>query len=492
MILESPLAITSDLHLQRLLQVIDTVESVALVGFAQRGLDGAWDYTCQQLHLKNAYLEIQEGYLYSSFGCMFCDVTSSSFLAATWILQKLSFDPFLPRPSQEIDWALRLQRWGVLSVTCPDIMLHTSKLVLPIKPFAPDLNNPCVTADDRRRARTIHLQVKRLYRRLAQKWELTTVRLSNNTFLEYNCREIHFECKAQSRVRHYMLPPCCLTMKNRMLKTIHGIAREAQIPYQINTGTLLGAIKFKDAIPWDFDDDAFFRNNDNDIFKRNKQRMRRLGLSPAFKHIFNKSGSIRRRNYMDMNGQGGFVLDLWGVDPLPTLASEAKLQKLPNNLVCFVNGHFQITIKDFLNRDKKNENNNEDVKNSNYINSLIDNNHYKDISPFDFYKHKYNDTHIITKSENFDPKDLKSSNCYLQSLVKVGNNWLPAPWNPGLAARKSYGDELLRHRPHWRLSGGNKRSNMWSGLGQEWPKCPTPGSSLCLDIHPLDGSVPFM
>ncbi|KAK4319450.1 hypothetical protein Pmani_009615 [Petrolisthes manimaculis] len=443
LVLSGVSAITPDLDLSRLLAVIEARQRVGAVGGAERGKDGTWESPCVQLQMHNSLLKLRDGYEFSQDACLYCDVTSASFLASTQVMLDLPFDLTLPSKPQMVDWGLRLQRRGILTMTCPDVMFHVSRNVK--QPQHRDQDQHCQTKEERRAARSEAWTARKPFRKLAQKWEVTHLAFDNGTIYEFTCRDIRFNCRAYERVRHYMLPPCCIKFKNKMLTTIDIIARENRLPYEINAGTLLGAVKFQDGLPWDFDDDASFRNQDVEVYMRNKQRMKRLGLFPNFIDQPHRDKKAVVGKYVHASTQGGFSLDFWGRPSLKSLATTHMMNTLPDNLACFQSGHVLTTVS--------------------MAKKIILN---------------------VTQSNTSPKKNSKKSTSipefYLQSHVRIGSNWLPAPWNPGKAALLKYGAALYKHETHWR----------WLNQSQAgWKVCPRPGHHTCLDLHPLDGSLPF-
>lgn len=463
--LESASAVTKDLSLKIMLETVRDTKGVALIGMSERGSDGAWDYVCTQLHIKNSRLMMQQGYYFSRNGCLFCDVTSNSFLSATWILQEEELDCSLPEPSRKLDWSLRFQRQGILLMTCPNSMTHINKHIKDSDTVT-SLDRPCVTKSQRIQARDEHMSLKRQYRKIARKWELTSVVLPNNTRLEYSCLEIHYNCQAVTRVKYYALPDCCLKIKNKMFATLDAVARKEKIPFEVHSGSLLGAVKFKNAIPWDFDDDAIYRNSDMKKFLKHKQKMRQVGLSPVFKKEYSGNNKSSLHNYFSMSGQGGFSMDLWGVDQFKSLTDYNGLKDLPPNLVCFLSDRSLVSIKTILS-----EHASQGSSNAKVIENISAGTTESNI------KSETDSSSQHTSSEKPFPP-----HCFLQSLVRIGSNWLPGPWNPAEAARKHYGPGLYHHEPHWRM----KESK--SG----WANCPRTGHHGCLDLHPMDGTLPFL
>ncbi|KAF2350638.1 LicD family [Trinorchestia longiramus] len=465
--LEEASAVTEDLSIIQMLETVRDTKGVALIGMSERGRDGAWDYICTQLSIKNVRLELEQGYHFSRGPCLFCDVTSSSFFAATWILLEEEVDCTLPEHSRKLDLSLRFQRQGILVMTCPHLMTHINRKVKEDEVVVP-LNRPCITKSQRIQARDEHMVLRRQYRKLARKWELTTIVLPNNTRLEYSCLEIHYNCQAVSRVKHYSLPDCCLKIKNRMFSTLNYVARKEHVPFEVNSGSLLGAVKFKDAIPWDFDDDAVYRNKDMKKFLKHKQEMRRLGLSPVYKKEFSANNKSSLHNYFSMTGQGGFSMDLWGVDHFEPLANIDRLKEIPSTLVCFQSDHSFITIEELL---KDN------------VRGMVDPKVVNNISFGGKKPARSSSKNSIVLTQAFTSKTSSYPSCFLQSLVKIGPNWLPGPWNPAQTAQERYGLNLFRHEPHWRM----KQRHMTG-----WSECPRVGHHACLDLHPMDGSLPFL
>lgn len=459
LVLSGVSAITQDLDLPRLLSVAVGLQDlgVGVVGGSERGRDGAVDYTCMSLSIHNHVLEAREGYLYSVAACVYCDMTGSSFLASVSVLRDNTPDPALPRPAQTMDWALRLQHAGVLTVTCPDVMFHVMREVrgrawVSGKHQQRD-DKTCSTPEERKAARAAAWQARRQYRKLAQKWEVSAVILANGTRLEYSCREVGIDCSPQRRARHYTLPPCCLALKGRILALLDLVSRESELPYNIAAGTLLGALKFHGPLPWDFDDDAQTTVQNLQGFMRHFLRLRRLGLSLHLhqqhdeknsgnhgnsnisnhrntsynKGHHNKNNTNMNKMYIWGTGPGGFTLDIWPRTPLDSQPTLRALAALPDNLPCLMHAHEPTPIREAR------------------------------------------------------PHPHNASSCHLASLVRVGSVWAPGPWNPGRAALLKYGDRLYMHEAHWRW---------WHG--EAWAVCPRPGHHACLDLHPLDGSLPFI
>lgn len=178
---------------------------------------------------------------------------------------------------------------------------------------------------------------------------------------------------------------------------------------------------------------------------RNKQRMKRLGLFPNFVDQPHRDKKVAVGKYVHASTQGGFSLDFWGRTPLKSQATTQMLGSLPDNLACYQNGHVLVSVS--------------------MAKKIIQN---------------------VTQSNPLKKNSKKSTSApefFLLSQVRIGSNWLPAPWNPGKEMLLKYGAALYRHETHWRWFNQSLAG---------WKVCPRPGHHTCLDLHPLDGSLPFL
>ncbi|RXG68409.1 hypothetical protein Avbf_05864 [Armadillidium vulgare] len=184
LILHEPLAVTPDLNITRLLNTIEEVKVVGVIGFAERGKDGGWDYTCSQLKLQGSHFNIINGYEYSKEACFFCDVTSNSFLIDTHLFKEVLPDFNLSFEMRKLDWFMRLKKLNVWTMTCPDVMIHTSNNVIDRKEFLINRKDFIKSYNDKE-CYPEYEEHKIKFKELAQKYNLTSVTIQNKYKIKF-------------------------------------------------------------------------------------------------------------------------------------------------------------------------------------------------------------------------------------------------------------------------------------------------------------------
>ncbi|KAL7642569.1 UNVERIFIED_CONTAM: hypothetical protein RMT77_007130 [Armadillidium vulgare] len=184
LILHEPLAVTPDLNITRLLKTIEEVKVVGVIGFAERGKDGGWDYTCSQLKLQGSHFNIINGYEYSKEACFFCDVTSNSFLIDTHLFKEVLPDFNLSFEMRKLDWFMRLKKLNVWTMTCPDVMIHTSNNVIDRKEFLINRKDFIKSYNDKE-CYPEYEEHKMKFKELAQKYNLTSVTIQNKYKIKF-------------------------------------------------------------------------------------------------------------------------------------------------------------------------------------------------------------------------------------------------------------------------------------------------------------------
>ncbi|KAL7642565.1 UNVERIFIED_CONTAM: hypothetical protein RMT77_007126 [Armadillidium vulgare] len=184
LILHEPLAVTPDLNITRLLNTIEEVKVVGVIGFAERGKDGGWDYTCSQLKLQGSHFNIINGYEYSKEACFFCDVTSNSFLIDTHLFKEVLPDFNLSFEMRKLDWFMRLQKLNVWTMTCPDVMIHTSNNATDRKEFLIKRKDFIKSYNDKE-CYPEYEEHKTQFKELAQKYNLTSITIQDKYKIKF-------------------------------------------------------------------------------------------------------------------------------------------------------------------------------------------------------------------------------------------------------------------------------------------------------------------
>ena len=225
-------------QLERQIRVVSQIPNVAVAGGAYRNLSGHWKVGCVQTKLKNYVLEYQEGYYHSKNECMFCDYLQGPFVTKTSLFK---LDESLPDEVVFEDWFLRVVQDDALIMACPDAMYFTI-----------NYHSYSKRTD------------KKVWTPLAKKWEINRVLQPQGVKHSFTCKDIGFICKAQSG----LLPVCCQELYAEAVSFFQKFTDEHNIRFELDSGSVLGGVKFKGLIPWDVDGDFFVLSTDIEIFNK--------------------------------------------------------------------------------------------------------------------------------------------------------------------------------------------------------------------------------
>ena len=265
-------------QLERQIRVVSQTPNVGVAGGSYRNFSGHWKAGCVQTTLKNYVLEYREGYYHSKNECMFCDHLQGPFVAKTKLLE---FDESLPDEVIFEDWFLRIFKDGHLTMSCPDAMYFTTDY----SSYSKRIDNVIV------------------WKPLAKKWELNRVLLPQGIKYSFSCKDIDFQCVAQSQ----LLPVCCQEEYADALAFVQRFADERNITFELDTGSALGGVKFNGLIPWDIDGDLIALTSDVEIFGK------RETVDYFRKNGYNLTGyQSTGSRYVDIQFNG-FGIEVWGM-----------------------------------------------------------------------------------------------------------------------------------------------------------------------------------
>ena len=226
-------------HIERLVRLVSSIPSVAAAGGGIRNRTGHWRPGCIQSSMRNYQLKMKYGYELSINECMFCDIIESSFVIRTNVTREIKFSQINPE-MLFIDYFLRIKESGRISASCPDIM------------FFHDVSIP------------LQEEKKLMWRNIAKTWSINEVLLDDDVKHTFTCVQLGIRC-FRNITMHYMLPLCCLHQYAKGMKYMTDIMEDSGVHYEMESGTMLGAVKFNNFLPWDIDGDVRFYASD--IFK---------------------------------------------------------------------------------------------------------------------------------------------------------------------------------------------------------------------------------
>ena len=293
-------------QLERQIRVVSQTPNVAVVGGAYRNLSGHWKAGCVQTKLKNYVLEYQEGYYHSKNECMFCDYLQGPFVATT---SQFKLDENLPDEVVFDDWFLRVVQDGALIMVCPDAMYFTR-----------DYHSYSKRTD------------KNVWTPLAGKWELNRVVIPEGVKHSFSCQDIGLNCG--NHAQSGLLPVCCQELYAEAVSFFQRFVDARNIRFELDSGSVLGGLKFNGLIPWDIDGDFFVFSKDIPIFNE------RETIEYFKKHGYSLTGYespiLDRKMYDSFNGYvsvdfSGFNIEVFGTGR-PAMSNTVYLpQELQNH-----------------------------------------------------------------------------------------------------------------------------------------------------------------
>jgi hypothetical protein len=257
--------------------MISASEFIGVAGGAFRNLTGHWKVGCYQTDIRNYFLRIVEGYKYSAYGCMFCDYLEGPFVARASIMKKIQFNQELSGDVVFNDWFLRIKQANVLVMNCPDAMYFTQG------------------------RSSFHEQKQNSWLMLAKEWEIHRIFVPPNIIYLFSCKEVGLSCRTAKRPKEHLMPSCCLVQMARAGKTLDEFASRYGISYELDSGTLLGAVKLRTHLPWDVDADVRFDKREYQTFFKKQNVFNTKGLKL-------KAFNPEQKGYFQI-----WTLPIWGL-----------------------------------------------------------------------------------------------------------------------------------------------------------------------------------
>ena len=290
-------------RLERQIYMISISDYVGVAGGAFRNLTGHWKVGCYQTEIKNYFLRIVEGYKYSAYGCMFCDHLEGPFVVRTNIMQDIPFNQEMPADVLFNDWFLRVKQANYLVVNCPDVMYFTQ---------------------GRSNFHEQNHQKQSSWLALARQWEINRIFVPPNIIYLFSCKEVGLSCKASKRRKQHLMPSCCLVQLARAWKTLDEFASKYGITYELDSGTMLGAVKLRSQLPWDSDADVHFDSREYLTFYKKQKVFNSKGLKL-------KSFSPENRGHFQI-WTPDITIEMSGSDSMSSIFLPADVREVPTRV----------------------------------------------------------------------------------------------------------------------------------------------------------------
>ena len=263
------------LDVQRLIRMLETIQEAEIVGGAIKDVrTGHWSRGCYQTREAMYTLKFTAGYQHSFHECLFCDHISSPFLARTSFMKKLRF----PKDDHGLflDFFHRVKKTKTITLSCPDVMFYVnpvSESDSDLQAFGKRWNIGQIIEADGRKRRLLYFRDGPHDKR-------------DKTSIKKECSKQRWE---KSLARH----PGCRHNLAQFIQYVCKTLSDAGIHYEINEGTLLGALKFDYVLPWELDAD--------------------IDVLAPYKEVVEKVVPIFQRDGVEIidHGEANFNVDLW-------------------------------------------------------------------------------------------------------------------------------------------------------------------------------------
>ena len=246
--------------LQRQIDVMKSIPNAVAVGNAIVNVsNGHWSHGCTQMRLRNYVLKYERGYYKSVHSCIKCDALDGPFLVKTDFLQQNNFNVVLNHGYYE-DWFLRIQGYSWRGNSpkrgkSDGIRVKNGDTPLGLVYSCPDVTS----------LGTIPEIDSLKMAKMADLWDIKKVIHSNGNSFWFGCKSILLKQGRKCHVgRGMSVPPCCLNNLMTAIKLIMRKCSEYKIACELMDGTLLGALKFQNILPWERDADIAFYAGDFD------------------------------------------------------------------------------------------------------------------------------------------------------------------------------------------------------------------------------------
>jgi len=236
----------SDVRLERLIGQIERL-NVVTAGGATRDGEGHWSLGCHQRALRNYTLVYEAGYDVSAEECIFCDHIDGPFVMETGIARRISLHDKIKGQGLFEEFFIRLRKGE--HIVCPDCMFHVNA------------SNRSSQPGDWKNLGDV-LNVQRI--------------IHSGTEIDLPCPSYtgQFDCNDNTTSRSI----CCMKDLSDLVVNAMSVCANSDVICELESGTLLSAVKLHSTLPWEVDADIFFLSNNYSALHSTKQTFEDLGF----------------------------------------------------------------------------------------------------------------------------------------------------------------------------------------------------------------------
>ena len=276
-------------RLERMVRLLSEHDDVDIVGGAVRTPDGHWHMGCYQSTMRNYTLTYKDGYHASLHSCAYCNYLLSPFVVKTNKAHKTRLTDALSSNVAFFDYFLRFTEHKKTIMSCPDAMFY-------------------VLSEADVKAQTLHEDWIPVVREHA----LNRVVFPDARHeLIFSCKEAQTSCKYRAGA---ILPICCIRNLVHVIRDVMSVCEKLGIYCQVDSGTVMGALKFNGILPWELDADIQYIPVNWTSFWYHKEEFKKLGYSFSLKYP-SQCRTFDPQNYRCIHFDivtEGFRLELFG------------------------------------------------------------------------------------------------------------------------------------------------------------------------------------
>ncbi|XP_066980505.1 uncharacterized protein [Macrobrachium rosenbergii] len=288
---------TNQSSLERLVRILDETEHVKVVGGAARDAHGHWIHGCLQQKMSNYRAKYTIGYYYSKSECMYCDDLLTPFVTTKKLVAEIPFTEGLHGPALLRDWFAKVREAGHLTMTCPDVMFFVN-------------NHASMTGGD--------------WQMMAQQWALQEIHSYTDDVYSFTCDSVNIKCdNLRSITKSLLLPPCCIEDAHKDVGFLIDFADSRGLEYELQAGSVLGAVKFGSFLPWDMDHDIFVECKDFKTWTKEFS---------IFSKTFNCTPKVKYKNTFLKIFCRSFTLDIFCRSRMSKIFLPEEYQDIPTTI----------------------------------------------------------------------------------------------------------------------------------------------------------------